>query len=78
VVLPKDRHAFAGLNGNVTSGGIQVTGEDLQESRLTGTVCTNDAIAVAVDEFEVHLVKEHPFAKLKGYVISSNHAVFKK
>ena len=49
------------------------TGENLQESRLSGTVGANQTIAIAFGKLNIHIFKECAFANAQSNIICTNH-----
>ena len=73
LVLLQDGHTHVGQNVHLTGGGVQLTGEDLQEGGFAGTVGADDAVAVAPQELQIDIGKERGAAVLQAQVLNSNH-----
>ncbi|CDD51062.1 uncharacterized protein BN800_02348 [Bacteroides sp. CAG:875] len=68
VVLAQHRKTFARSQGDTSLGGVQFARNHFQERRLTGTVGSDDAIDITIRELQVHVVIQHSFTKLNGYI----------
>ena len=64
VVLFKHAHTLARSLHHRAVRGRKLVAEYAHESRLSGTVRADYTIAVARSKLEVHVLKEHPLAKL--------------
>ena len=73
VVLFQHREALAGAHGDGARGGGELAGEDTHQGGFTGTVGTDDAVAVATVEGQVHVLEQDTLAELYGKVICLNH-----
>ena len=73
LVLLQHGHPGVGQDGHLAGGGLQVPGEDFQESRLSGAVGADDAIAVAPKELQVHMGEQRGAAVIQAQVGNSNH-----
>ena len=58
MILIKYRHPFAGCNINGSLIGFYLAADDLEESGFTGTIGTDDTIAVSFCETDVHFVEQ--------------------
>ena len=58
---------------DLPGGRLQIPAENPQEGGLACTVGADDAVAVAVGEFQIHIFKEGIAPELKAYVGNSNH-----
>ena len=75
LVLLEHRHAGFGEDRHLSRGGLQVPGENFQKGGLARAVGPNDAIAVALDELQVHMGKEGLSAVLQPQIGNGNHIV---
>ena len=57
MVLLQEGETLAGRHGDFSLGGFQFAGKNLQKSRFTGTVSTDQAVAVAFGEFDINIFK---------------------
>ena len=73
LVLLQHRHADVGQQGHLAGGGVQLSGEDLQESGFTRAVGADNAVAVAPGELQVHVGKQGGPAILQAQVGDSDH-----
>ena len=75
LVLLQNGDPLGGVDGDAAGGGIQVTGEDTQEGGFARTVGTDDAVAVAGQELQVHVLEQPLAAELHSQIADSNHDV---
>ena len=75
VILLEDAHAEIFRDRDLTGGGFQLTAENFQECGFSGTVCADDAIAVAGIELKVYIFKQRVAAELQTDIGNSNHIV---
>ena len=61
LVLLQNGDPLARLDGNAAGGGIQIPGENPQEGGFARSVGADDAVAVAGQELQVHML-EQPLA----------------
>ena len=73
MVLFQDGHALLFRDDDLAGSGLQVAGEDAQKRGLTSAVGTDDAIAVAGDKFQIHMLEKRLTAEVHADVIDSNH-----
>ena len=73
VVLLQNGYPLVGVNGDGTVGGIQLAGENAQEGGLTRAVGADDAVAVAGQELQVHVLEQPLAAELHTEVGNSDH-----
>ncbi len=55
LILLEHRHPGLGQDAHLAGGGLQLAGEDLQEGGFARAVGADDAVAVALDELQVHM-----------------------
>ena len=75
LVLLEHRHAGLGQNGHLAGGGLQLAGKDLQKGGFPRAVGADDAVAVPLDELQVHVGKEGLAAVLEAQIGNSDHVV---
>ena len=74
MILLEHGHARAGFNGYITGAGLQLTRKNLQEGGLARAVCTkNNAIAVALGELHVYILKSASPVKFTLHIGNGNH-----
>ena len=73
VVLSEDRHSLARSDDHLSAVGLDLAGEYLHECGLSCSVGTDDAIAVARRELDVHVLEQYLGSIRKGNVASCNH-----
>ena len=73
LVLLEHRHAGVGQDGHRSGGGLQLTGEDLQEGGFARAVGADDSVAVAAVKLQVHMGKQRLSAVIQGQVRNSDH-----
>ena len=74
VVLLEHRHPLVGRDDHLAGGRLQIAGEDAQEGGLACAVRADDAIAVAGDELQVHVLKQRLPAEVQRDIVDCNHA----
>ena len=62
MVLLQEGESLARSDHNISIGRFELPGKDFKESRFTGTVCSDQAVAVAFGKFDVDILKEGFFA----------------
>ena len=62
VVLLQEGESLARSDHNISIGRFELPGKDFKESRFTGTVCSDQTVAVAFGKFDVDILKEGFFA----------------
>ena len=73
LVLLEDGHAGVGQDGHLAAGGLQLAGEDLQKGGLARAVGADDAVAVALDELQVHMGEKGLAAVGQAQVRNCDH-----
>ena len=74
MVLFQDAEPGAGRHGDSTAGRLQTSGQNLQEGGFSGTVCTDDTVAVAFGEFDIDIFKKRFLSKAQSDIIGTDHA----
>ena len=69
VILLQERKTLTGSDHNVSVGRLKLSGKNFKESRLTGTVGTNQTIAVSFCEFDVDIFKKSLLANTQCNII---------
>ena len=69
VILLQERETLSGCDDNITVGRLQLSGKDLQEGRFTGTVGTDQTVAVAFCKFDIYIFKERFFTHAQSNVV---------
>ena len=73
LILLKCGKSFIGGDDDCPGRWFQLAGKNAQEGRLAGTVCTNNAVAVAGKEFQVSTGEKFLTAEGKRDVVYCNH-----
>ena len=73
VILAKDRETLTRTEGDATACRLKCPTDGAQESRLTSTIGTDDAIAVAWSELEVDVLEKDTLTELYGEVADCDH-----
>ena len=73
LILLEHRHAGFGEHRNFTGGGLQIPGENFEESGLARAVGADDAVAVALGKLQVHVGEEGLAAVLQAQVGNCDH-----
>src|SRR5690606_15926747 len=50
-----------------------LAGNNFQESRFAGAICTDDAVAIALCKLNIDFIKQYPGAKIKGEIFYADH-----
>ena len=74
VVLLEHGHARTGFDGNIARRRVQLARQDFQEGGLACAVCADDAVAVALGEFDVDFFEQRFSAKVQADVGYGNHS----
>ena len=69
VILLKEGETLSRSDHNISARRLKLSGQDLEESRLTGTVCTDQTITVSLCEFDVDILKESFLANTQCDII---------
>ncbi len=64
VVLTQYRESFAGAESDGALRGREFSGKDLHQRGFSGTIGSDHAIAVAMVESKVHILKENSLSEL--------------
>ena len=75
LVLLQHGHPGLGIDIYMTGGGLQFAGQDLDKGGLSGAVGTDDTVAVAGGELQVHFGKQGGAGELHGEIFNSNHLI---
>ena len=73
VVLLEHRQALTRSNFNIAPGGLNLTGQELQEGGLACSIGADDAVTVARSKLQVHILIKHTLAKLQTHIVGCNH-----
>ena len=73
MVLLQHAHAVFLAHGNSTGGGLQLTGDDAQQSGFARAVGADDTVAVVGLEQQVNVLVEQVAGKLKADVVKLKH-----
>ena len=73
VILFEDTHAEIFRNGHFTGSRFQLTAENFQKCGFSGTVCTDNTVAVAGVELQVYIFEQRIAAELQTNIRNSNH-----
>ena len=58
MILAERRETFSGSYAYIAHRRLNVPGQDIKQSRLSGAVCADDTIAVAWCEFYINIFKK--------------------
>ena len=75
MVLLQHAHAVVRPKGNAAGGGLQFTGQNAQERRLSRAVRADDAVAVAGGKFQVYMLIQRARGKLQAHVGDGQHVI---
>ena len=73
LVLLQNGNPLGGVDGNGAGGGIQLSGENPQEGGFARAVGADDAIAVAGQELQIHMLEQPLAAELHTEIAYCNH-----
>ena len=73
VILFQHGKALTGGDADIALCRLQFSGKNLQKGRFSGTVGTDDTIAVSFGKFYIYFFKERLFSKAQCNVICLNH-----
>ncbi|MND96006.1 hypothetical protein D3C80_882780 [compost metagenome] len=74
LVLAQLSEAHVGLQHHLAAGRLQITAEDLHESRLAAAIGADQAVAVAVAEFDGNVLEQRLGAELHGDIGGGDHS----
>ncbi len=75
VVLFQHGQAQSGTDFDISLGGFNFTGKDLEKSGFPGTVGADHPITIPLGKGNIHFIKQNPFPKQQGDIIRADHAV---
>ncbi len=75
LVLLQNGDPLARVDGNGAGGGVQLSREDAQEGGLARAVGADDAIAVAGEELQVHMLEQPLTAELHTQIADCDHRI---
>ena len=75
LVLLQEGETLAGCHGDSAVGGIQLSGQDLEEGGFAGAVGTDDPVAVPFRKFDGNVFKKCSFSETECNTICCDHAV---
>ena len=58
MILLQEGKPLARRNGHIAAGGLQLAGKDLQERGLARSVGADQAVAVSLRKFDIHILKK--------------------
>ena len=73
VVLLQNGHPLFLGNNDLAGGGLQIPGEDAEEGGLAGAVGADDAVAVAGNELQLHVLEQGLAAEVHAYIVDCDH-----
>ena len=73
VILLQNRKTFVRVMGDVSRVRFEFSGKDLQERGLSGTVCTDNSIAITLAEREVDIFEKHAASILQTNIRNIEH-----
>ena len=74
LVLLQNRHPQTGLDGDLSLGCLQLSGEQPQKGRFSGAVGADDAVAVAGEKLEIDVLEQERPAELEGHIADCDHS----
>ena len=75
LVLLQHGHPLVRVHGDGAAGGVQLPGENPQEGGFAGAVGADDAVAVAGEELEIHILEQPLAAKLHTEIGYCDHFI---
>ena len=75
VVLLQEGEALSGGDGDVPVGGVQLSGQDLQEGGFSGPVGADQPVAVPFRKLNVYIFKQRLFADAECNAVCTDHIV---
>ena len=73
VVLLQNAHPLILGDHHLAGGRLQIPGEDPQEGGLSGAVGADDAVAVAGNELQLHVLEQGLAAEVHAYIVDCDH-----
>ena len=73
VVLLQNGHPLFLGNNDLAGGGVQLSCEDTQERGLARAVGADDAVAVAGNELQLHVLEQGLAAEVHAYIVDCDH-----
>ena len=75
LILLEEGETLARIHGHGAVRRLQLAGENFEEGGLAGAVGTDDAVALARQEFDVDIFKQGLLADPVGYVVCCDHGM---
>ena len=69
MILLQERKTLTRCDDDITVGRLKLSGQDFKKCRFTGTVCSDQTIAVAFGKFDVDIFKKCFFANTQCNII---------
>ena len=76
MILLKYGETLTGRDDDLTAGRLETAGKDFKEGGLSGAVCTDEPVTVALREIDVHILEQRLIAYTVGYVVCTYHFLF--
>ena len=73
LILFEEGETLSGRNVDRAVCRIELTGQNFKEGRLAGAVRADDAVAVALREFNIYIFEQSFFADSVSYAIGFDH-----
>ena len=73
MVLLQNGHPLFLGDDDLAGGGLQIPGEDAEEGGLAGAVGADDAVAVAGNELQLHVLEQGLAAEVHAYIVDCDH-----
>ena len=61
MILLQERKSLTRSNDNISVGGFKLTGKDFKEGGFSGSVSSDETVAVALCKFDVYIFKQSFF-----------------
>ena len=73
MVLLQNGHPLFLGDDDLARGGLQIPGEDAEEGGLAGAVGADDAVAVAGNELQLHVLEQGLATEVHAYIVDCDH-----
>ena len=74
LVLHQNTHALVFVDGHVALVGFELAAQNTQKGGFARAVGADDAVAIPLGEFHIHVFEQHAAAELQCYVVYADHA----
>ena len=76
MVLLQEGEALSLGDGDIAARGLELTGQNTEESGFAGTVGTDNTIAVSLSEFDGYIFKQSLFSQAECDTVCLNHFLY--